>query len=483
MSEDTTTVGPKVSVIVTAHNYAEFLEECLDSALDQTYDDFELVVVDDGSTDETPEILRDYAYEHPETVKVVTLGGEGLPTACNQGIEAADGEYVVRLDADDYFDENILSVEASFLDSNPDVDLVYPDYYTIDRNGEVLNHVRLPKVGEEVKLLDRSPLAAGAMYRRSAWEEIGGYNESLDYQEDYDFWIKFITEFRVHNVNLPLMYYRQHGSSMSTNFAERMNARRDVKRTFVDEKIDPKDTEVLGVIPARCESRIDPPDGSIDNLAVESVGGKPLLAYSVEEGMASEHIDRLIVSTEDESIAEVGRASGAEVPFLRDESLSSPTAQLSEVIDSLLDRLSEAEGYVPDLVAVLPYVSPLRTVAQIDEAIDTKLMFSVDSVISVYESNEFLWRPGKYGLEPLFEKRLLRRERETTYHENGAIYVTSPETVTRHHDLIGQHVGHVLMQQRNSVHVDSWFDFQVCKRYLESDATVGFTGVDSGRGP
>jgi len=221
--------SPKVSVIVTAHNYAEFLEECLDSVLRQTYDDFELVVVDDGSTDETPELLRDYSYEYPEIIKVVTLSGEGLPSACNRGIEAADGEYIIRLDADDYFDKNILTVEASYLDANPEIDLVYPDYYTIDKGGEIKNHVRLPKVGEEVKLLDRSPLAAGAMYRRSAWEQIGGYNESLNYQEDYDFWIKFITEYDVHNVNLPLMYYRQHGSSMSTNFTARMNARRDVK--------------------------------------------------------------------------------------------------------------------------------------------------------------------------------------------------------------------------------------------------------------
>jgi glycosyltransferase involved in cell wall biosynthesis len=176
--------SPKVSVIVTAHNYAEYIEEALDSVLDQTFDDFELVVVDDGSTDETPEILREYSYEYPDTVRIVTLEGIGLAGACNRGIEAAEGEYIIRLDADDYFDENILTIESSYLDANLGVDLVYPDYYTVDKQGEIIDHVRLPKVGEEVKLLDRSPLAAGAMYRNEAWKAIGGYNESLRYQED-----------------------------------------------------------------------------------------------------------------------------------------------------------------------------------------------------------------------------------------------------------------------------------------------------------
>lgn len=470
--------SPKISVIVTAHNYAEYLEEALDSVLDQTFDDFELVVVDDGSTDETPEILRKYSYEYPDTVRVIMLDGIGLAGACNRGIEVAKGEYIIRLDADDYFDENTLTIESSYLDANPGVDLIYPDYYTVDKHGEIINHVRLPKVGEDVKLLDRSPLAAGAMYRKEAWEAIGRYNESLSYQEDYDFWIKFIAEFDVHNVNLPLMYYRQHGSSMSTNFSERMNARRDVKQEFVEQNIELGEINVLGVIPARRESRVDPPEPgkSIENLALAEIEGRPLVEYSIKEALASNHIDRLIVSTEDEAIAEKSRQAGAEVPFLRDERLSSPTARLWEVIESLLEKLPEDQS--PDIIAVLPYVSPLRTAGQIDEAIDTSLLFSVDSVISVHENKQFLWQPGKYGLEPLFEQRLLRRDRETTYLESGAIYVTRPETIHTQSDLIGQHVGHILMKEQNSVHLDSWFDYRACEDLLRSVNMIGYMSDD-----
>jgi N-acylneuraminate cytidylyltransferase/CMP-N,N'-diacetyllegionaminic acid synthase len=316
------------------------------------------------------------------------------------------------------------------------------------------------------------------MYRRSAWQKIGGYNESLDYQEDYDFWIKFITEFDVHNVNLPLMYYRQHGSSMSTNFAARMNARRDVKQSFVESNPEFKDTEVLGIVPARAEQRIDLPSDVHGPLSLVKIDDKPLIKFTIAEVLSSQHVDRLLVSTEDEAIAKVARELGAEVPFLRDEMLSSPTTQLADVVESLLERLRTTEDYEPDVLAIFPYVSPLRTAEHIDEAIDTSLIFSVDSVISVYESTDFLWQPGKYGLEPLFEERLLRRDRESMYHENGAIYVTTPETVLRRNELIGQHVGHILMEERNSLHIDSRFDFDVCSQLLDSPESVGYAASE-----
>jgi Glycosyltransferases involved in cell wall biogenesis len=149
----------RISIIVTAHNYAEYLPRCLDSALDQTYpaDNYEIVVVDDGSSDETPDLLSDYRFEHPEMIRTIRLEGEGLPSACNAGIKAAEGEYIVRLDADDYFDENILTVEAKYLDENPDISLVYPDYYTVDNNREILDHVRNPRVEEEINFSTEVP--------------------------------------------------------------------------------------------------------------------------------------------------------------------------------------------------------------------------------------------------------------------------------------------------------------------------------------
>jgi CMP-N-acetylneuraminic acid synthetase len=256
---------------------------------------------------------------------------------------------------------------------------------------------------------------------------------------------------------------------MSTNFSARMNARRNIKKEFVESRIDTDELEVLGVIPARQESRIEPPtsEETVDNLAVSDIAGRPLIEYCVKEALSSVHIDRLVVSTEDNDIAAAAESAGAEVPFMRKDELSNPTAGLPEVIESILNNMYDNNE--PDLVTVLPYITPLRTAEQIDEAINTSMMFSVDSVISVCENKNFLWRPGKYGLEPLFKKRLLRRDRETMYYENGAIYVTTPETVRNQGELVGQHVGHILMKEENSVHIDSWFDYITCEHILSEN--------------
>ena len=225
---------PKISVVITAHNYAKHLPQSIESVLGQTFDDYELIVVDDGSTDHTADVLAKYA-SHRQ-VRILRLDGVGLAKASNSGIRQSTGEYVIRLDADDYFDENILLVLGNVLDHHAEYGMVFPDYYRVSKYGEVIDQVRQQKVNDEVKLLDRSALAAGALYRRSCYEAIGGYNETLSYQEDYDFWIRFIDKFHVYNVQLPLMYYRQHRGSMSTNTTPRMRARRQVKRKFVEHK-------------------------------------------------------------------------------------------------------------------------------------------------------------------------------------------------------------------------------------------------------
>ena len=337
----------------------------------------------------------------------------------------------------------------------------------------MIDHVHLPTVVSEVKLLNRSPLTAGAMYRRTAWEKIGGCNEFLDYQEDYDFWIRFINKFDVANVNLPLMYYRQHDSNMSDNLSGRLESCREVKSEFVETHLTEKleSTEVLGIIPARDELRVDPSADSIDPdlpLALQDVDGQPLLQHTVERLQAADRLDRVILSTDSEEIAERAEEMGVETT-MRPPELADPTVDLTTAVTDLLMEHEDEEEYSPDLVAVLPYVSPCRSAAHIDEAIDSQLMFSVDSVISVTQNRKFQWQPGKYGLEPLFDERLIREEREVLYEENGAVYVFEPELAFYQDELVGDHVGHILMERRSSVHIDSELDLQLCKTLLQED--------------
>jgi CMP-N-acetylneuraminic acid synthetase len=84
-----------------------------------------------------------------------------------------------------------------------------------------------------------------------------------------------------------------------------------------------------------------------------------------------------------------------------------------------------------------------------------------------------LWKPGKYGLDPLFEERLLRKDRETLYAENGAIYTTTPQIINNRTDPVEGKVGHILMKEINSIHIDSWFDFKICELSIKEEM-VGY---------
>ncbi|MHC4139625.1 MAG: glycosyltransferase [Planctomycetota bacterium] len=458
-------IESKISIIVTAHNYGKFLPQCLDSVFKQNVTDYELIVVNDGSTDNTESILEHYRQQHLDKMQIITLDGVGLSTACNTGIRASKGKYVIRLDADDYFDENILLIESNILDSNPNIHMVYPDYYLINKHGEITDSFRQSKVNDEVKLLDRSPLAAGAMFRRKAYDTIGGYNEELRYQEDYDFWIRFIDKFNVYNVNLPLMYYRKHSKNMSNHFEERMKARQYVKKKFVDEKGYRNSKKIFAVIPAMGLFR------NKEKLSTRILNGKPLIAYTIEEALKTNLIDRVIISTEDQEIAELSLKHGAEVPFLRPVELAGTGVPFDEVLRNMIAVFREEGRELPDYIVVLPYITPFRKERHITEAIDTILLYDTDSVIGVTTDLTNHWKPGEYGLTPVgYQKRLLREDKEIVYKEAASIYVIKVNNLNDG-GYLGNTIGHIEMSPQDAWRIEDDFDYWVAEQILKNNMT------------
>ena len=455
-------MNTKVSIIITAHNYAKYLPQSLESALNQNYlGDFEVVVVNDGSTDHTEEVLKSYLNE--SILKVVTLNGVGLASACNRGIEVSTGDYIVRLDADDWFEENLVLVLATYLDNHPNIGLVFCDYCTVDVHGEMIDRVRRAKVNDEVELLDRPALAAGAMYRRECYEIIGGYNEAIRYQEDYDFWIKFIEKYPVRNVSLPLMFYRQHGNSMSRNWEARMQTRREVKKRFVEENREHFDQKVLAVVPARgdlIEGRKLPLLPFVDSH---------LLAHCIDKLSGFDHmIERIIVSTEDPEIAEQAVNHGAEVPFLRSRANINPAVPFEAVLRDLLQSLYNDEGYQPDLVVIIYPHSPFIKGEQVIEAIDTMLLYETDSVIGVVEDLTYHWQPGKSGLSPVgYKKRVVRQEKDIIYKEAGGLYVAKTSNILLGEDLLGKRIGHIELATYESLRVQNSFNYWIAEKITQ----------------
>ena len=205
----------KISVLINSLNYGQFLEAAIKSVLMQNYprELYEIIVVDAGSTDNTDSILKKYASE----LKVIYQRGKlGLATGCNLGIKASSGEYILRLDADDAFCQNILFIESLFLDENPDIGFVYPDYLVGEN--QKLTRVHLPpfQAGEIYRRGDF--LGGGTMYRREIFTRYGYYDENLKTIENYELVLRLLkNDVSGLHIELPLFIYNYHQDSMSGN--------------------------------------------------------------------------------------------------------------------------------------------------------------------------------------------------------------------------------------------------------------------------
>jgi glycosyltransferase involved in cell wall biosynthesis len=184
---------PAISVIIPAYNQAMYVSEAIRSVLGQTYPDFELIVVDDGSTDETSQILA--GFQDPR-IHVIRQSNAGLSSARNTGLHESTAPLVTFLDADDYFLPNKLEVLSRYLENNLEIGLVAGRVIYIDHTGRTLVEAEKPSSLLELPgLLFENPICvSGILLRRNWLERVGVFDESLRACEDWDLWLRLLIE-------------------------------------------------------------------------------------------------------------------------------------------------------------------------------------------------------------------------------------------------------------------------------------------------
>ena len=177
-------MNPIVSVIVPLYNAALYIREALESIVASTYRPIQVIVVDDGSTDDSLAIAKAFATEHPE-IEVLSQHNAGASAARNRAIRHSTGTYILPVDADDTIDHRYIAEAVAVLESRPDVRVVScrADFFG-DRTGEWL----FPQFSKQL-LARKNMIATSAMYRRADWERTQGYMESCPAREDWDMWL------------------------------------------------------------------------------------------------------------------------------------------------------------------------------------------------------------------------------------------------------------------------------------------------------
>lgn len=221
---------PKVTVVIPTYNYARFLGEAIQSVLNQSFTDFELIVVDDGSTDNTKEVVE--SFKDPR-IRYIHQEHRGVTVAENAGHKASRSEYITGLGADDIYLPQNLELKVKVLDARPELALVCSDAYIFDdRTGAILGrrwHDKPFHYWVDPRRAARDPLkellARGcfiapqsALSRSKVEEEVGLFDESLASHEDWDLYVRILKRFPIETMDIPLLKIRQHGVSMCADW-------------------------------------------------------------------------------------------------------------------------------------------------------------------------------------------------------------------------------------------------------------------------
>jgi len=227
--------------------------------------------------------------------------------------------------------------------------------------------------------------------------------------------------------------------------------------------------KVLGIITARGGSR------RLPGKNVKPLAGKPLIVHTIEEALKSEHIDRLVVSTDDEEIAKVSREHGAEVPFMRPAELSRDETPSLPVLQHAIQYLEEKEDYHPELVVILQPTSPLRKREDIDKAIEKFLDSDYDPVLTVSRAEcppHWMYELRDGRLEPFVKganKAVRSQDLPELYRSNGAVYVMSRDLIMKESRILSDNMGAVVMPPERSVDIDTELDLRFAEFLIKNE--------------
>ena len=206
-----------VSIVIPNFNHGKYIGQAIQSVLCQDYPNFEIIVVDDGSTDNSSEVVAQFG----EKVHYIWQKNQGLSAARNTGIRASNGQYIGVLDADDLYEPNFISTMMSNLKSQSDADGIYCGYQFVDENNRLLPQIEarsIPETGLYRALLDGNFLVPeSVLVHRYCYSKVGDFDPLLSACEDWDMWLRITSQYKIISTSKILTRHRTLPGSMSSN--------------------------------------------------------------------------------------------------------------------------------------------------------------------------------------------------------------------------------------------------------------------------
>lgn len=447
---------PVITVYIVSHNYGNYLTDAIESVLRQTSDSWELLIIDDGSTDNTAEVMN--LYKGDKRIRSFHTKGIGLPAVCNLALKAARGKYLIRLDGDDIFDENILLVLGNYLDKHPDAAICFPDFYLFDEFGEIYSETRRNRISQKNHVFDIPANGACTLIRKAALKKIGGYRQDLGVQDGYDIWTKLAAKYKLINVNLPLFYYRRHQSNLTNNVHHILAARQTIKMDSVVGQLH-EYRPIIAVIP--CRRNFD----FCTDLWKQEINGKSLLQRNIEKCLNSTILDYIVVTADNHEVKEI-------MNLFKDRRLlfferSKEDTIRSKKLVSTIEKISQKLDPNFKGVTTISYIqTPFVFTETLEEAVSTLVMNKADSSFGVEEIKDPLFRRMPHGLSPVNPDKGISVDFEIIYRESNTSLATKNINF-KTGALTGPKVVNFIVSKEECFFIDSQMNLDIARKISE----------------
>lgn len=403
-----------VTVYITNFNYSEYIEKSIRSVLSQTYKNIEIIIVDDNSTDKSKGILEQFI-KHPKIKIIFNKKNLGLLKSSNIAIKASSSNYIMRLDADDFLNKKIVEIFMKKIKKNPNIAMVYSDYYEVNNLGKTLGAVKQINLNSKQSIKDRPILAACCLFRKEALYSVNLYDENFTRQDGYDIWYKLFSDYDFEYVPKYLFYYRKHENSLTKNDLALFKARTNILNKFAKKKF--KKTKTLIVIPVR-NQKIE------KRNYLRKIQNKPIIFHTIDECLKIKKEISILLATSDEEIIRVSKKKYKnKITYsLRNDEDTSLNQNIRDGIIKVIKKVK----FKPDTLVLLSAEYPFKKYFYIEQAISKLLLHDFDKIISTtFDINNNYYQYSNKGVKLISNEKdgKMKYEKKVILKEAGGIWV------------------------------------------------------------
>ena len=404
---------PLVTVYIVTKNHVKFVKQAIKSVIKQTYLNWELYVIDDNSNDKSFDVAK--TFKKNKKVNILRYNkNTGLQKIANEILKKAKGKYFIRLDGDDWFDENALLNLVGKIDKNKSVGAIYGSYYYCDEKGQV--------IGEEKNVnFNRNflpPHGACTLFRTRSLKEVGGYSEKISAQDGWEMWLKLKERYKIISTTTSIFFYRQHPKSL-TRKAKVLGERNKIITKISRKLIGDYAPIITAIVPVKNNFK------NKKNISMKTYKGRRLIDISIKSIQHSKLVNNLVVTSKDQSINRYIKNSYKKLNnfyFIKRPDKFEGSIKLKEILKYVDNSLQNKYKFKSDIYIFLNIHILSLDENYLDKLINILLLNKYDTVFTVTKERNPIFKLSNHKMEILNEGRFsnLEYRDEIIYKFNGA---------------------------------------------------------------